>query len=1260
MSSVHDFSKGTQISLPQTHVFEKKKEGYKRLANLLDKCQPSDDQERIELLKRGIEVYLVACECYITVQRATTTGTSSPDSLVENRATITTPKQVPVREYFRTHHPNEDMVEVIINSVNPDAIIKKESFYYFEDRLDDFISDDLLTLWTDSSNLKYLFMLTYPYRFNKIFRAISGQFSFDIHTSREKAFTDLFTLQWKATESITAFNDRCQRLFASCSKVDMFTSLIDQHVWYKALVSSKRQSNQTIFSARRQIDTLSDSATIQEYMQSFSSIILKRYVDGIVPLDVKDEIFVGLSHQQPTIQDLLTKQLSLHSNYTEDRPCMSCGESWPHPSHKPCAAKGHKCAYCGISGHLETVCLQKFIVDKQKSTPVAHFTASSTPSTDASVFQSLSEHNPFICMTRDDSTGLSIPHNFALLDTGANCNIFRDATVFESLSPTSTQTIKCTKGLFKPLAFGTVHVTFPEADFEIKLLAYYSPDVPYTILSDHLLRGNLVDPHYRYADGDLLFDKFPSKRQKIIKLNGLPFTSYQSLSKLSNLTKLVTFQSNQDWQGRYMHFSPFTLKKMHFQSIPTHSDCSICKQVKAEFKQATILDSLLSQKPMQINEKLKMDILVPSPLPQSFKAGVQATIIVVDQYSKFTYTTFIHNYSTNHVLDKLRVLFNNRKIKCKEIVTDRQSAFQSSVFIIEANKHGFPVTLIPKKRHGEFLGSPERTIRTLRAMTCAALLHAGLDDSFWPFGLAYSAFLKNRVYHHGLQTTPFFKHFNKHPNFDIIRRFGCVCYRLTGKRTNKFLPRTETFIFLGFEENISSVFTAITYNVETKRLTYPFFQDLIFDEAKNIQDVLTELQLQKISYNGPSLQTQQHQKSTNQSSFIDSDSDSDIDESIPSIDPITTPQIQELDYSADKIKQVEAQFSISKASQSVSSSKQKPKQRKFKKHQHQPPPDEPRVGDTLSKVTKTSRSGRKYTSFDLNPHAAINFTVETSENLNHIRRTRPPAQRKRLKEKIIHNYKTKTPAVFADLRKMNIKNKDPYIKAAQLEAKTLYDMKVCSLRKRRFLPKRCHLLKAVMLLTQKRCGRIKGRMVINGMSQTFKMLRFFRSPTLSEDSLKTACAIATYLGLDHIGADVICAFPYADLPNQIRLYCEIPEGHVDYQKRSDFVLEFRKNIYGTREGPMVWFTFFKQLLMDKYSFQQCKFDECVFYKRNFIVLCYVDDILAFGHKEELLSFMKDLQTHLALKTSEVNASIDFLGITITRQGSNITLAQHTY
>ncbi len=1239
-SHIVDFTGGTQMKLPSVGVFDKKKEGYRRLANLLDKCNPVDGQERIEILKRGIEVYLVACECTIVKKEHIEVTTTIKDKPV----TITEPKDVKysIREYFRKYHPGEDLVDVIVNSVNPDSIIKQESFYYFEDALDDMISDDLLTLWTDTENLKYLFMLTYPYRFNKIFRAISGQFTYNTHVSREKAFKNLLSLKWKSNEPINVFNDKFTRSIALCNKQDLMLSLIDQHCCYKNFVSSNRSSNQTVFAARRQLDTVSDSETLKQYQRVFSSIILQRYNNGMVPLDNSDLQFIGNSQLHQTID-------------AEGRPCMACGEDWPHSDADPCKAKGHRCGICGLSNHLEKVCLHKFIVDAKKKKETTTNQASITIDP---TFSSLDSSNPFCCMTIDyPKTTTEINEQMCLLDTGANCNIFGDKSVFSYLFPRTEQSIKCTKGVFKPSGYGLVTIKFPDADLTYSLLAYYCEDISHTVLSDHHLRAHGINPLYGYQQGVVKFKTFPEKQQKIKVIQGLPFTNYEVVQVPFEHIAQVTQATDEHWHRRCMHLAPQTLQKTNIKCSHIADECSTCKQVKAEFKQATILDPLLAQIVEEINRRLKMDIAVPSKTILSYKAGIKAVIIIVDQFSRLIYITFVQRFTTKHILSKLKVLFKNRNIKCKEIVTDRQSAFQSAEFIVEAAKHGFPITLVPKKRHGEFNGLPERNIRTLRAMTCAALIDSGLDESFWPFGMAYSAFIKNRVYHHSIKMSPFKKHYGKDPNLKIIRRFGCVCYIVTGEKTNKFLPRTDSCIFLGFEENVSSVFTCICYKVDTKRLIFPFFQDVIFDEDKNMNDLMKEESKIKITYDGPSLQNSGSSFQDDESTYGDSFSN------LPVIDPADTPQLEEMsenNVDFDLHGENDASNDTIDHSSSVESIVSDKEQQESVTNEDE---NIEKEGDTLCKISGISRSGRVITKFNLDPHASINFTVETSESLAHVRRTRTPAQKEKLKKKILENLKTCTPAVYSDLRKMkglSSVEKDKYVEAARLESQTLYKMKVCRLRSKRFLPKKTKLLKAAMLLTKKRCGRTKGRMVINGMSQTFKMLKFFRSPTLSEDSLKTTCATAAHLELDHIGADVICAFPYAELPNGIKIYVEIPEGHIDHCKTATHVLEFSKNIYGTREGPMIWFCYFKNLLIDEFGFQQCKFDECVFVKAQTIVLCYVDDLLIFGKGVEITKLMNDLSKKLALKVSKLNEKIDFLGLKIERKGRNIQIDQYDY
>ena len=96
-------------------------------------------------------------------------------------------------------------------------------------------------------------------------------------------------------------------------------------------------------------------------------------------------------------------------------------------------------------------------------------------------------------------------------------------------------------------------------------------------------------------------------------------------------------------------------------------------------------------------------------------------------------------------------------------------------------------------------GMTERPNRTFGNMMRCLLKSAELGPEFWSYALLHSVYLKNRLYHSAIKSTPYQKMTGVKPNLSNLRIFGCKLYaRKTGRRRNKLDHHTTSGIFLGF------------------------------------------------------------------------------------------------------------------------------------------------------------------------------------------------------------------------------------------------------------------------------------------------------------------------------------------------------------------------------------------------------------------------------------------------------------------------------
>ena len=108
--------------------------------------------------------------------------------------------------------------------------------------------------------------------------------------------------------------------------------------------------------------------------------------------------------------------------------------------------------------------------------------------------------------------------------------------------------------------------------------------------------------------------------------------------------------------------------------------------------------------------------------------------------------------------------------------------------------------------------------------------------------------------------------------------------------------------------------------------------------------------------------------------------------------------------------------------------------------------------------------------------------------------------------------------------------------------------------------------------------------------------------------------------------------------------------------KRDWVLKLQKNLYGLKQARYNWFEFLKTGL-EKRDFIQSKIDPCVWFRKEMVLVTYVDDCLIFcKEKEQADELIKSLQKDYSL-TDEGDVST-YLGVEISKNDDNsIKLSQ---
>ena len=154
------------------------------------------------------------------------------------------------------------------------------------------------------------------------------------------------------------------------------------------------------------------------------------------------------------------------------------------------------------------------------------------------------------------------------------------------------------------------------------------------------------------------------------------------------------------------------------------------------------------------------------------------------------------------------------------------------------------------------------------------------------------------------------------------------------------------------------------------------------------------------------------------------------------------------------------------------------------------------------------------------------------------------------------------------------------------------------------------------------------------------------SPVVSWFSIRIFLTLTIINNWHTRQVDFILAYPQADIETE--LYMEIPQGFKYKHSRKTHALRLKKNIYGQKQAGRIWNRHLHAGLT-KLGFEQSKIDECVYYRRKTIFLCYVDDsIIIAPNAKDADQVIKQLE-ELNYDVSDEGDVDDYLGVKIERQ-----------
>ncbi|GKA25567.1 retrovirus-related pol polyprotein from transposon TNT 1-94, partial [Tanacetum coccineum] len=249
--------------------------------------------------------------------------------------------------------------------------------------------------------------------------------------------------------------------------------------------------------------------------------------------------------------------------------------------------------------------------------------------------------------------------------------------------------------------------------------------------------------------------------------------------------------------------------------------CKIGKQAHASHKAKNVVSTT------KCLELLHMDLFGPSAV-RSY-GGNRYTLVIVDDYSRYTWTRFLKNKT--EAFDQFEIFSKKiqNQLGCTivSIRTDHGREFDNEVQFGEfcnANgiTHNFSAPRTPQSN-----GVVERKNRTLQEMSRTMLNEQSLPQKFWCNAVDTSTYILNRILIRTiLGKTPYEILRGRKPTLDYFRVFGSKCFILNTKDyLTKFDPKSYEGVFLDEEEAIREI--------EKKNL-----ENVVEDETLEIDEIV--------------------------------------------------------------------------------------------------------------------------------------------------------------------------------------------------------------------------------------------------------------------------------------------------------------------------------------------------------------------------------------------------------------------------------------
>ncbi|KAD6796314.1 hypothetical protein E3N88_07210 [Mikania micrantha] len=640
-------------------------------------------------------------------------------------------------------------------------------------------------------------------------------------------------------------------------------------------------------------------------------------------------------------------------------------------------------------------------------------------------------------------------------------------------------------------------------------------------------------------------------------------------------------------------------------------------------------------------QMLHMDLFGPVRIMSLAKK--KYCLVIVDDYSRFVWTFFLHSKdeAAKYIINFVVYTENQYSLPVKCVRSDNGTEFRNHIldefYLSKGIKRQYSIPRTPEQN-----GVVERKNRTLIEAARSMIADSGLPLTFWAEAVNTACYVQNRVLvNQRLLKTPYEVLHHLAPLISFFRAFGCPCYILNTKdQLQRFDSKVDAGYFVGYSSTckVYRVFNCRTKIVE-ETLHVKFNESPKDPIPQNPVEMFDLNILQYVPYQPPAESVilannaSTAAKGNSQGSTDDDDDDvsthlfrfSDTlprsakpDAPLASVVPPTT--------NADEILDSSTSFDIPTdlfpASSSTSITTESPSNTCTDLIPYQELKDHPLsqvIGDIHAGIsTRSQLSNFCLYALFVSQHEPKNYHVALRDN--------------------------------------------GWVEAMQLELLQFKKQQVWELVP---LPQgKCAIgTKWVFRNKTDENGQIiknKARLVVQGFSQeegidydeTF-------APVARLEAIRLFLAYAALHKLKVFQMDVKSAFLYGKIKEEV--YACQPPGFED-NKHPDWVYKLDKALYGLKQAPRAWYDTLSTFLLQN-NFTRGSIDKTLFIKKvgqhKLLVQIYVDDIIFASSDPKLCNDFTELMKK-KLEMSAMGELQFFLGLQIKQSTDGIFIHQSKY